>query len=83
MDVRTSCISGHHGYFDVMDIWMSWIYGHHGYSDINTWISWIFEHHGYSDITDIRTSWIFGYLDIVDILGDTTFSEKIDFPENV
>ena len=32
-------------------------------------------------LTDIQMSWIFGCLDIVDILGDSTFSGKIDFPE--
>ena len=42
-------------------------------------------HDGYLDmmdiLTDIQMSWIFGCLDIVDILGDTTFSGKIVFPE--
>ena len=42
---------------------------------------WIFRHHEYTDIMDIQMSWIFGCLDIVDILGDSTFSGKIVFPE--
>ena len=66
MDIRTSWIFGHHGNVDIMDIRMLWI----------------FRHNEYTDIMDIQMSWIFGYLDIVDILGDPTFSWKIDFPEN-
>ena len=82
MDIWTSWIFGHHRYSDIKDIWTSWIFGHHAYLDImDIWTSWIFRHHGYTDIMDIQMSWISGCLDIVDILGDTTFSGKIVFPE--
>ena len=55
-----------------MDIWTSWIFGCHGYLDIiDSRTSWIYGHHGYSDI-----------IDIMNILGDTTFSGKIDLPDN-
>ena len=65
-----------------MDIWTSWKFGHHGYLDImDIRTLWIFRHHEYTDIMDIQMSWIFGCLDIVDILGDSTFSGKIVFPE--
>ena len=50
---------GHHGHWDIMNIWISWTFGHHGYLDImDIWISWIF---GYG--------WIFGYPGYLDIMN--------------